>query len=109
MQHGLAWLKMMALLLNNKELCVCDFEKVLEITHSKASRHLRNLFHAGLVQDRREGLWIYYKITKKLSKDGKILLESLRTLLLDRERYVELEKRLNQWLKEKATMDHFCK
>lgn len=49
-------LKMLWLMLNHRELCVCDFVEVLQITQSKASRHLRNLYHAGLVNDRRAGL-----------------------------------------------------
>ncbi len=53
-----ARVKMLWLLLNHKELCVCDFMEVLEITQSKASRHLRKLYSAGLVSDRRAGLWI---------------------------------------------------
>ncbi|MDP2268002.1 MAG: metalloregulator ArsR/SmtB family transcription factor, partial [Deltaproteobacteria bacterium] len=57
-----ARLKMLWLLFNRQELCVCDFMAVLEVTQSKASRHLRTLFNAGLVTDRRAGLWIYYSL-----------------------------------------------
>jgi ArsR family transcriptional regulator, arsenate/arsenite/antimonite-responsive transcriptional repressor len=46
-----------------EELCVCDIMGALGITQSKASRHLRYLFNAGLVTDRREGLWMYYRIS----------------------------------------------
>ncbi|MEK6248982.1 MAG: metalloregulator ArsR/SmtB family transcription factor [Planctomycetales bacterium] len=49
-------------LLCRKELCVCQIVEVLEIGQSKASRHLAHLRHAGLVTDRREGLWIYYSL-----------------------------------------------
>ncbi len=55
-------LKMLWLLSNHRELCVCDFIEVLGITQSKASRHLRILYRAGLVTDRRVGLWIYYAL-----------------------------------------------
>ncbi len=57
-----ARLKMLWLLFNHRELCVCDFIEVLAITQSKASRHLRILYRAGLVTDRREGLWVYYAL-----------------------------------------------
>ena len=41
-------LKMLWLLFNRQELCVCDVMAVLEITQSKASRHLAALRNAGL-------------------------------------------------------------
>ena len=47
-------------LLCHKELCVCQIEKLLNLSQAKASRHLNVLKNAGLVMDRREGLWIYY-------------------------------------------------
>ena len=52
-----ARLQMLWLLFNHQELCVCDFVAALEITQSKASRHLRTLWHGGLVTDRKDGLW----------------------------------------------------
>ncbi len=45
-----------------RELCVCQIVEVLGIGQSKASRHLATLRHAGLVTDRREGLWMYYSL-----------------------------------------------
>ena len=50
-------------LLVRGELCVCEIMKVLDIGQSKASRHLAILRNAGLVQDRREGVWMYYSLT----------------------------------------------
>ncbi len=50
-----ARLKMLWLLLNHRELCVYDFMAVLDITQSKASRHLRTLYNASLISDRRAG------------------------------------------------------
>ncbi len=51
-------------LLCRQELCVCQIVDVLGIGQSKASRHLSHLKHAGLVTDRREGLWMYYSLSK---------------------------------------------
>ena len=47
-------------LLSRRELCVCQIMEVLGIGQSKVSRHLAHLKNAGLVNDRREGLWMYY-------------------------------------------------
>jgi ArsR family transcriptional regulator, arsenate/arsenite/antimonite-responsive transcriptional repressor len=50
------------LLLSRRELCVCEIVAVLDMPQGKVSRHLSVLRHAGLVVDRREGLWIYYSL-----------------------------------------------
>lgn len=55
-------LSMLCLLMQQEELCVCDFMEVLEITQSKASRHLRYLYNSGWVNDRREGLKMKYRL-----------------------------------------------
>ena len=55
-----ARLKIVWLLFHHDELCVCDIMAALGITQSKASRHLATLKHAGLVTDRKDGLWSYY-------------------------------------------------
>ena len=71
---------------------------VLGITQSKASRHLRYLFNAGLVTDRREGLWMYYRISVAFgSREGK-QLQVLREMLAGQ----PLRQQLQQWLQEKS-------
>ena len=59
-------LKILWLLSGAEELCVCDVIKVLGITQSKASRHLRYLYHLGWVTDRRDGLWMNYRLAVPL-------------------------------------------
>ena len=54
-------LQMLGLLLREGELCVCDFVEVLSVTQSKASRHLRYLRAAGLLEDERDGLIMNYR------------------------------------------------
>jgi len=44
------------------EVCVCDIHQTLAIPQSKASRHLAYLRKAGLVQVRRDGLWMHYRL-----------------------------------------------
>lgn len=55
-------LRILALLLAEGELCVCDIIAALKLPQSKASRHLAYLRKAGWVNDRRCGLWIYYSV-----------------------------------------------
>jgi ArsR family transcriptional regulator len=54
-------LRILGLLLAG-EVCVCDIHESLKIPQSKASRHLAYLRRAGLVDTRREGLWIHYRM-----------------------------------------------
>ena len=74
-------LKMLWLLMNREELCVCDIIDVLRITQSKASRHLRYLYHLGWVTDRRDGLWMNYRLCVPPGSPGEKLLKLLEEIL----------------------------
>jgi ArsR family transcriptional regulator len=94
-------LEMLALLLRQTELCVCDFVGVLGISQSKASRHLRYLWNAKLVVDRRDGLWVYYRVPPDLTVEGKAIVSCLRRVFGEAD-LADLERRLERWLKQKA-------
>lgn len=49
-------------LMGDKELCVCYLVEVLRTPQPKISRHLAYLRRAGIVQARREGKWMHYRI-----------------------------------------------
>jgi len=55
-------LRILVLLLEG-ELCVCEIIAALEVPQSTTSRHLAYLKRAGWVQDRRQGVWMYYRLT----------------------------------------------
>ncbi|OHB72508.1 MAG: hypothetical protein A2V70_00870 [Planctomycetes bacterium RBG_13_63_9] len=65
-------------LLCRRELCVCQIVDVLGMGQSKVSRHLGHLRHAGLVRDRREGLWIYYSLAQPSGSLHQTLAEWLK-------------------------------
>ena len=54
-------LRILGLLLTG-EICVCDIHESLKIPQPKASRHLAYLRRCGLVETRRDGLWIHYRL-----------------------------------------------
>jgi ArsR family transcriptional regulator len=89
-------LQMMALLFDNDELCVCDFVETLGLTQSKASRHLRYLYNAGLVKDRRERVWIHYRLSPELTPEQAVLVDALQRAFSPEERE-SLRDRLAQW------------
>lgn len=54
-------LRILGLLLTG-EVCVCDIHESLKIPQPKTSRHLAYLRKVGLVEARREGLWMHYRL-----------------------------------------------
>lgn len=48
--------------LGGGERCVCDLTTDLGLAQSKLSFHLKVLKEAGLLADRQEGRWIYYRL-----------------------------------------------
>ncbi len=97
-------LQIVALLLWEKKLCVCDFEKLLDLTQSKASRHLRYLLNSGIVEDERKNVWVYYSINRKLSSDKKLFIDVFNKVTEGGE-WTELKNRLENLLEEKKCND----
>ena len=75
-------LRILGLLLNSGELCVCDITATLQLPQSTVSRHLSYLKNAGWVVDRREGVWIIYDVTADTGMKKQVA-EILRELLPD--------------------------
>jgi ArsR family transcriptional regulator, arsenate/arsenite/antimonite-responsive transcriptional repressor len=69
-------LRILNLLLGG-ELCVCDIVDTLRIAQPTASRHLAYLRTARLVESRRDGLWIHYKLAAAQTPFHRKLIECL--------------------------------
>ena len=59
-------LRSLLLLLEYGELCVCELTHAIGAAQPHMSRHLGQLREVGLATDRREGLWIHYRINPEL-------------------------------------------
>lgn len=57
-------LRILALLVGG-EVCVCHIHGSLRIPQPKASRHLAYLRRAGVVQARKDGLWVHYRLAEQ--------------------------------------------
>ncbi len=94
-------LKILWLLSGTEELCVCDVIDVLKITQSKASRHLRYLYHLGWVTDRRDGLWMNYRLTVTPGSPKEKLLKLLTEMLAPKPEAQALREQLTYCLEAK--------
>jgi len=56
----------MLLIHQESELCVCELTEALQEIQPKVSRHLAQLKQCGLLTDRRQGQWIFYRINENL-------------------------------------------
>lgn len=61
-------------LLGEGEQCVCDLSEALQCAQSRLSFHLKTLKDAGLVEDRRDGRWIYYSLNPEKIAEMKAFL-----------------------------------
>ena len=57
-------MRVVAVLWRFDELCACQITELLQVSGATASRHLRLLQNVGLVESRKEGRWVYYKLLK---------------------------------------------
>jgi ArsR family transcriptional regulator len=64
-------------LLSHGELCVCHIEEALELSQPNVSRHLAILRAAGIVEDRREGSWVHYRLSSQPNADCERQLREL--------------------------------
>jgi DNA-binding transcriptional ArsR family regulator len=48
--------------LRTGELCVCQIVELLQLAHSTVSKHMSILKQAGLVQSRKKGRWVFYRL-----------------------------------------------
>jgi ArsR family transcriptional regulator len=80
-------------LMNGREVCVCYFVEILEQGQPKISRHLAYLRRAGIVDARREGKWMHYRIERPDdARAASILDVTLKSLQMDRNMKADLER-----------------
>lgn len=65
-------------LLGDGEHCVCELTSALDVAQSRLSFHLKVLKDAGLINDRREGRWVYYTLSRDTFDEAMAALTSMR-------------------------------
>ena len=87
-------------LLGEEELCVCQIMTVIGLSQSTISKHLSILKTAGLVDDRKEGIWVFYHLCdEEISEYNQPILELIkgwlnrdRRVVADREKLKEVKQ-----------------
>jgi ArsR family transcriptional regulator len=69
------------LLVHCGEICVCNIEEILQMPQSKVSRHLAYLRRAELLDFRREGKWVYYRLARQRSRLARKLVHCVKACL----------------------------
>ncbi|HKC62090.1 MAG TPA: metalloregulator ArsR/SmtB family transcription factor [Pyrinomonadaceae bacterium] len=84
-------------LMGDDEICVCFFVEVLRINQPKISRHLAYLRRAGVVEARREGKWMNYRVVEppdphaaRIFKEVRAWLKEDANMQRDRERFIKV-------------------
>lgn len=89
-------LRSLVLLLRHDELCVCELTHALGLAQPHVSRHLALLRESGLVADRREGLWVHYRIHPDLPEWVRRVLQDTFAGVVERSPFVEDAQALAQ-------------
>src|SRR3954466_5624970 len=70
--------------LRKGERCVCELTDSLDAAQSRLSFHLRVLRDAGIVQDRKDGRWVHYKLDPDAFEEMETLIASMRPRAVSR-------------------------
>jgi len=84
-------LRLRALLLMHEEgeLCVCELTHALGVSQPMISRHLAQLRRDGLVSDRRQGQWVYYRLHDALPEWARQVLAAAAAGVADQKPYAD--------------------
>ena len=72
-------LRCVLLIQQQQELCVCELVAALADSQPKISRHLAQLRRDGILLDRKQGLWVYYRINPALPEWVQLCLQQTAT------------------------------
>jgi ArsR family transcriptional regulator, arsenate/arsenite/antimonite-responsive transcriptional repressor len=80
-------------LMDGREVCVCYFVEILKQGQPKISRHLAYLRRAGIVEARRDGKWMHYRIERPDNlKAASILDATLQSFKSDKDMQADLAR-----------------
>jgi DNA-binding transcriptional ArsR family regulator len=90
-------------MLRGGELCVCQMTALLDLATSTVSAHLADLKRAGLVSERKEGRWVFYRLA---DEESPILASAWETV--SRDTRVQADARLLRQIR-KVDIAELCR
>ncbi|HET7485942.1 MAG TPA: metalloregulator ArsR/SmtB family transcription factor [Solirubrobacterales bacterium] len=92
-------------MLRGGELCVCQMTAVLDLAASTVSAHLADLKRAGLVEERKDGRWVFHRL-----EDGEAAQSLLEPVWrsIARDPQVEADTRLLRELR-RIDVEELCR
>ena len=94
--------------LQGKELCVCQLIELLGLAPSTVSKHMAILKQARLVESRKDGRWIFYRLSsREASPEARDALAWVQKALYKDSRIRQDAKRLKTILKKDR--EELCK
>lgn len=63
--------------LKHKELCVCELVDLLNVSQPAISQHLKKLRLAGIIHERKQGTWVYYRLNADVSQYVSAIIDAL--------------------------------
>ena len=97
-------MRVIAALMSRDELCVCQITEMLQLAPATVSRHMTILQHARLVQSRKDGRWVFYRLLKPFPEP---LQQWLQQSLAESREIEEDSKRLQDILS--CNPDDLCR
>jgi len=86
-------LRMVYLLNEKQDLCVCEITDIIGLSQPTISSHLRLLENAGLVESDKDGLWVNYNINSRSGLFSRKLIEIIcKDLRKDKQIISDLKK-----------------
>jgi ArsR family transcriptional regulator len=73
-------------LLSEGERCVCELQEEMGAAQSRLSFHLKKLKEAGVISDRRQGRWVYYRLVPEALEEMRAVLGELKPQIRPEER-----------------------
>ncbi len=66
-------LRIVSVLMKCDELCACQLTELIQVTGATASRHMGVLISSGLVDSRKDGRWVYYRLGREQADFGVLI------------------------------------
>lgn len=76
-------IKILGLLLRDKELCVCELCDTLNLSQPLISRHLKQMKESGVITSKQEGKWVIYSLSNTQDHIMKCCLSEIEKVAQD--------------------------